>query len=382
MAHYISYAVLLASLGAVTYTWIIYPLVLLMLRERHSHPRPVQEPPRLTILVTVRNGGQKITERLKDVLAQDYPPDRISIFVASDGSRDDTKEKAQSIPDSRITVRSFPPAGKSITQNAAIKEISDEIVVVTDVDTTFAPGFLAAIAHPFANPEVGCVSGHLYFTDGNKTTSVSQSLYWRFETWLRRRETEVGLLATATGACMAFRRELFRPLMPACGEDCTTPLDTVDQGFLVVHADDAVAYDHLPDTARGELRARARMTSRNLRGTLAYPQLLAPWRHPGYALSLWSHKLLRWATPVFLVVVVISSLTLYPEARPIVYAEVLFLLLALAGLLFHIAGFPQPRVFSTPFSFSLANCGFLLGLCQCLLGKEPVSYSNTGPVQS
>jgi cellulose synthase/poly-beta-1,6-N-acetylglucosamine synthase-like glycosyltransferase len=382
MVHYVSYAVLLVSLAAVAYTWLSYPLILFLPRVRHSHPWPVQEPPHLTVLITVRNGAQKITARLKDVLAQDYPPDRLKIFVASDGSDDDTTDKARLVPDSRITVRSFAHGGKSVTQNAAIKEISDEIIVMTDVDTTFAPGFLAAITRPFADSGVGCVSGHLYFTKCNETTSVSQSLYWRFEIWLRRRESDVGLLATATGACMAFRRKLFRPLMPACGEDCTIPLDTVDQGFLVVHADDAVAYDYLPDTARGELRARARMTSRNLRGTLAYPHLLTPWRHPGFALSLWSHKLLRWATPVFLGAVVVSSVILYPEARPIIYAELLFLLFATSGLLLHMAGLPQPRVFSTPFSFSLANCGFLLGLFQFLLGREPVSYSNKERVQS
>lgn len=382
MIHHISYAVLFVSLAVLTYTWLSYPLILFMLRGRHSSPRPVQDPPHLTVLITVRNGSGKITARLKDVLAQDYPSDRIKIFVASDGSDDDTKEKAESIPDSRITVRDFFHAGKSIAQNAAVREISDEIIVVTDVDTVFAPGFLAAITRPFGDQRVGCVSGRLCFTKGNRTISVSQSLYWRFEIWLRRRESEVGLLATATGACMAFRREIFRPLMPSCGEDCAIPLDAIDQGFLVVHADDAVAYDCLPDTASGELRARARMTSRNLRGTLAHPQLLTPWRHPGYALSLWSHKLLRWATPVFLSVVVISSVIVYPEARPVICVEILFLLCTLSGLLFHIAGLPQPKVFSTPFSFSLANCGFALGLFQFLRGREPVSYSNKGRVQS
>jgi cellulose synthase/poly-beta-1,6-N-acetylglucosamine synthase-like glycosyltransferase len=250
------------------------------------------------------------------------------------------------------------------------------------VDTAFAPGFLKAITRPFANPRVGCVSGRLHFTKGNESISVSQSLYWRYEIWLRRRESALGLLATATGACMAFRRSLFRPLMPVCGEDCTIPLDTIDQGCLVVHADDAVAYDCLPETASGELRARARMTSRNLRGTLAYPKLLTPWRHPGYALSLWSHKLLRWATPLFLFGVVISSMLVYPKAQPVIWAEAGFLLCAISGLLFQITGLPQPKIFSTPFSFSLANCGFLLGLLQFLRGREPVSFSNKARLRS
>lgn len=376
MIHSITYTILVASLTILSYTWLVYPVILSLFRTRKSRPALGQGQPHVTVLITVRNGAEKIVERLENVLDQDYAQDRLRVFVANDGSTDETSDRARSISDRRVTVVDFPHAGKSVTQNAALERISDEIIVVTDVDTGFTPGFLKAITSRFADPKIGCVSGRLHFIKSSETVSESQSLYWRYEIWMRRKESEMGLLATATGACMAFRRELFRPLLPSCGEDCTVPLDAVDQGFLVVHADDAVAYDRQPDTAKGELKARARMTSRNLRGTLTYPQLLSPWLHPGYAFSLWSHKLLRWATPIFLAAIVVSSIALSSEVRPLIWAELAFSACTALGFIFHVAGIPQPRICSTSFSFSLANCGFLLGIFQFLSGNEPVSYSN------
>jgi cellulose synthase/poly-beta-1,6-N-acetylglucosamine synthase-like glycosyltransferase len=371
------------------YSWLGYPTVLKLLsrraarlaqlRRRRTKTGSINQLPIIRVLVTVWNGEGVIVERLRNILAQDYPPDRIGVFVASDGSTDRTIEAARSVKDARIIVKQFPHGGKSRTQNAAIIDILDEIVVFTDVDTRFAPGFVRELVLPFADPQVGCVSGRLVFLQTRKGISSSQSLYWRYETWLRGRESDLGLLATASGACMACRRALLHPLMPSCGEDCTVPLDIAMHGYMVIHTDGAVAYDIMPSTPFGELRARARMTSRNMRGTIAYAELLNPLLNPGYAFSLWSHKLLRWMTPLFIGGLFFSSVALYPEYRVFMWGEFLFLASAGFGAALYVVHPQPPRFFSAPFSFLLANLGFLLGLVQFLRGEELDSYSNIAP---
>jgi cellulose synthase/poly-beta-1,6-N-acetylglucosamine synthase-like glycosyltransferase len=365
------------------YTWLGYPVLLMILRRFVPATQGAEEWPEVTILLTVRNEAASIASRLRNILEQDYPAESLHVFVACDGCTDGTPEMASAFGDGRIMVKQFPHGGKSPTQNAAIAEIKDPIVVFTDAGARFAPNFLRELVAPFFFPEVGCVSGSLIFADSSQAISSSQSLYWRYETWLRREESVHGLLATASGAAMACRRALLRPLMAKCGEDCTVPLDVVAQGYKVVHSDRAVAYDAMPATLRGELRARARMTSRNLRGTIAYKDILNPFRHPGYALSLWSHKIFRWMTPLFLGGAFVFSVINHERHQGIVLSGIVFLICAGIGALFHAVGQRQPRIFSAAFSFLLANIGFLFGIVRFVRGNEPVSYVNvTGAEQS
>lgn len=367
------------SCALVAYTWAGYPLLLKALRKRPRRSSSADGLPTITVLLTVRNGEGRVAPRLQDILSQDYPVGRMRVFVASDGSNDRTIDEATSTGDPRVVAKQFPCLGKSATQNAAFLELSDDIVVFTDVDTRFAPGFLNEIVRPFSDPEVGCVSGSLMLQEKRQAIAEGQSLYWRFEMWLRAQESRVGLLSTATGACMACRRVLLRPLMPGCGEDCTVPLDIVERGYIVVHAEKARAYDEMPDTLSGELNARARMTCRNLRGTISHACLLNPFRRPGHALALWSHKMLRWMTPLFFISAGLSSMLLYTELKIFVWTVFLILAFSGLGLAFHASDIRQPRILSLPFSFIVANFGFLLGIMLFLRGADFASYQNTSP---
>ena len=113
---------------------------------------------------------------------------------------------------------------------------------------------------------------------------------------------------------MAVRRQLLRPLPAHVGDDCIIPLDVVAAGALVRHAATAIAHDVNETRIHRELRARARMTARNWTGTWMHPRLLSPLHHPGFAFALWSHKLLRWLSPVLLAMMGGSALLLSPYA--------------------------------------------------------------------
>jgi cellulose synthase/poly-beta-1,6-N-acetylglucosamine synthase-like glycosyltransferase len=209
--------------------------------------------------------------------------------------------------------------------------------------------------------------------------SVNQNLYWKYELFLRREESAAGFLATVTGACMAVRRRLFRPLPANSGEDCIVPLDVVEQGYRVVQADAAIAFDEMPATTRGELRARARMTARNLNGIFDRRLLLNPFLYPGYAFSLWSHKILRWLTPLWAVLFVMGSLLAFPKFPGLLDLVGVFAALCLLGAVaeyFEVPGFPGSPLISVPFSFFLANLGFLKGLVRFLTSRDIVIYRN------
>lgn len=330
--------------------------------------------PKLTILITVFNEAKNIEGRIRNVLACEYPADKLEILLASDGSTDGTDAIVAGMEDARI--RLFRPAerkGKTDTQNQAIATATGEIVVFTDAETKFDAIFLQEIARPFNDSHVGGVDGHLLFlTETADGVSRSQVFYWRQELQIRELESKLGILAVASGACMAIRRSLFRPMLATVGEDCLIPLNVVDQGYRMVHAEKAIAYDRMEHDPKKEFRTRVRMTLRNWQGTWSYPHLLNPFSHPGYAFSLWSHKVLRWLSPIFLLMWLVGSLILLIE-EPLVFWVGLpaagFLLLALLGAL-------RVRLpgASMAYSFSLANAGFAAGVAKAIIGGKILSY--------
>ena len=338
--------------------------------------------PSLTVLLTVHNEEQVVKQRVRNILATDYPADRIQVVVASDGSTDATNRLIGGMVDWRVRLFQTAGLGKTATQNAALQKIESEIVVFTDADTRFDRDFLRNIVAPFEDQIVGAVDGRLLYTaDSNDANVRGQGYYWQHELSLRHAESRLGLLAVLTGAAFAVRRELIQPMDASIGEDCIVPLDVVLQGFRVVHQQTAKAYDSFEEGNGVTFRRRVRMTLRNWQGTWSRPALLNPFRHPGYSLALWSHKLLRWLSPVFLLVATFCSIGLCamsPGLLSLTAVAPLATLYALAAIGWltneRRVGIPGA---GTAFSFLLVNLAFLVGVFKAITGQRIRAYSNT-----
>jgi len=365
-------------------------------RRRAAAPGAPPEPvthattplPHVTVLVGVHNEAHQIIDRIANVLDQAYPADRLEVVIASDGSTDGIEQLVElrfggSTPRPVHVVHAAERAGKSAMQNRAIATVTSNVVVFTDADTRFAPGFLTAIVAPFVDDAVGAVQAELLFAgpaaDGPPSTAgASQGRYWQTELEIRSREATLGVLAVSSGACIAVRRELWVPLDPAIGEDCMIPLDVVMQGRKVAYAVDAVAHDCADEDLGEVVRTRARMTLRNWQGTWSRPALLNPLRHPGYAFALWSHKVLRWLSPIWLLGLAVSSVALailghHPLTAAPAVGVLVFAVAAAAG------GLAERRrrrlpICSSLYAFVLANTGFFLGLVYALRGTRITSY--------
>ncbi len=375
------------SVAHLLYVYAGYGWLLALLAARRPAPVEPELPnnrlawPHMTVLLTVFNEEAKIARRLDNLLAQDYPVERLTIVVASDGSTDGTEaiveDYAGRHPHIRL-VRSGGRKGKSQTQNIAMRDIEEGIVALTDADTEFEADYLRRLAAAFQDPQVGCVTAQLRFRPLGSDISANQGYYWRYELRLRTLESRLGILAVASGQAMAVRRECFRELPPDVGDDCIIPLDVVLAGRRVVHATRARAVDVMEGESEREFHSRVRMTLRNWVGTWRRPALLNPLAHPGHAFALWSHKLLRWlGGPVFWAGTA-SGLWLACVTHP----APLTLLPAVALPALTVQGWRQETGRSrrrvpgagTLFSFVLANAGFTAGLWRAWRGQRVVTY--------
>jgi cellulose synthase/poly-beta-1,6-N-acetylglucosamine synthase-like glycosyltransferase len=327
----------------------------------------------LSVAIAVHDEAAHIAERIDDVLGQAASGAPVAeILVGSDGSTDATDEIVArlAVTDPRIRLLSLPRGGQTPTQTALFEAARGEVVVLTDAETRFAPGCLAAMAEAMRDPRVGCVTGRLEWRDEAATaTSAQEGLYWRYERRVRELESRAGLLTAVTGALLAVRRSSYRPVPPSASMDHLLPLYVREAGGLVVYLRSAVATDRPISGLREQFRNRTRTATRGIRSNLSMAGRLTPWRRPGSALAIWSHKLLRWATPWFLATAALSGLSL---GGPYLAVPVAVLAgAALAGIA-HLAigaGRRPPRAVAFARSFAVVNLAFALGWINVLRGR-------------
>ena len=349
-------------------------------RRRQPTIRPDAPLPTVAALITVFNEAHQIVERVENILAQDYPPELLDVVVASDGSTDDlaatlTLQFGELVRLVHVAGR----VGKSPVQNMAVDTMQASVVLFTDADTRFAPGFVRALVAPFAEESIGAVQAHLLFVPADPSAPpAGQARYWRSELEIRQLEANLGILAVASGCCIAVRRDLWRPLDAKFGEDCIIPLDVVAQSRTVAYAPDAIAYEPADKEFDNVIATRARMTMRNWQGTCSRSVLLNPFAHPRYAFALWSHKMVRWLSPVWLVGLSLCAFTLPFVASgrlllvPAVAMAAFYLLAAIGALARRRSG--RVPVCTSIYAFLLANLGFLGGLVRVARGGTISRY--------
>jgi len=356
-------------LAAIVWVYFGYPLVLrLGVLGRCKPVAHGSDRPLVSVIIAARNEEPSIRAKLENVLASDYPRERIEILVGSDGSSDRTEEIVREFAAEGVGLISFPQQqGKSAIQNGLVAAASGTILVFTDADCTFSPGALGCIVGNFADASVGLVTGRPRYVNASETSiTENESLYLRYETWLRGQESERGILAMASGALFAVRRSLWRPMDPNLGDDFLLPLAVAETGMRSVLEPRATAITALAQNQpRSMLRMKVRIVSKDLRALLAHRGLLDPVRHGALAVSLWSHKLLRWLVSYGLLGMLVSNLCLLerPWFRAALALQAAFYLGALAGFVRRgrALGFP----WSLPMSFCLVNFAALVGTLNC-----------------
>lgn len=304
--------VVTAMAAFILYTLFGYPILLHLLSKACSRPVIKEFRARsVSVLLPVLNGERYLAAKLDSLLALDYPPELLEIFILSDGSTDRTAEIAARYVDQRVHFHALPRGGKAAALTAGLEIAQGEIIFLTDVRQSIAPDALRHLVACFADPAVGVVSGELIIRDGATREEANIGLYWKYEKWIRRRLSALDSVLGATGCIYAMRRSLARPLPPGCLlDDVFLPMQAFFAGYRVVFEDRARAYDD-PTTLDSEFRRKIRTLAGNYQLIGYMPQLLGPsnrmWLH------FVSHKLARLLLPFALLAALVAApFLLYP----------------------------------------------------------------------
>jgi len=368
--------------GLLAWVYAGYPLAAAVSgRIRPFRLTPTDHPPRqVTVGIVARNEAGQIGSRIDDVRRQEVSFE-LRILVASDGSTDATRSIVQAIAasDQRVRLLDLPAAGVSAAQAAIFGQSRSEVVVLTDAETRFAPHCLERLIGPFRDPRVGATTGRLEWRFDDETgTARQEGRYWRYEQLVRHFESEAGwLTAATTGAVLAVRRSCFRHGPAHASMDHLLPMFVRDQGLRVVAVQDARATDRGTTGVEDQFRSRSRIATQGIAASLLMARRLTPWRQPSAFLALWSHKLLRWATPWLLLMASAGAVGQMRAGRRLYAlppaAGLGAVAMATGG---YLAGrrSGQPPPVSFPLAFALVNLAFVAGWLNLLRRRRIASW--------
>ena len=377
----------------IIYVYAGYPLLIFLssfiCRKKMDH---LSATPSITLLVSAYYEEMVIGAKLKNCLSLDYPRDKLQILVAVDGSEDRTAEIVRSFSGQGVElIWSSTRKGKIVAINNAMKLVRNEIIVFSDANNQYLPDTIRELVKPFADPSVGAVSGSktVGFKKGNTQLGQAESLYWRYESFIKENESRVGCCIGVAGEILAIRRDLFIPPPEhIINDDFYIALQVMKQGFNVAYAPRARSVEIASANPREELIRKARIVAGRYQ-IMGFSLPMLPFRRPLVVWQIVSHKYLRPLVPFFMISALLANvfallmgvngsgnswLTLQPPTSGILLAmQLAFYLLAVLGNSLKLNGW-LGKILYLPTYLVVSNYAALLGLIRYLSGKQTVLW--------
>jgi cellulose synthase/poly-beta-1,6-N-acetylglucosamine synthase-like glycosyltransferase len=363
--------------GLLLYVYVLYPLLVGSLAARFGKAvKRGDALPSITIVVTAYNEEKCIQAKLDNLTALSYPAALVDVIVASDGSTDATEELAAAFPGRISVLRVEGRCGKTACQNAAALAASGDVVVFTDATTRLHPAALRRLVENFADPQVGCAGGRLvYVTDIENVTGRGGEAYWSYELRLRAAESSLGSLIGVSGCLYAVRKAAYRPIDPELISDFVVSMMMREQNLRTVLAPDAVCFEETLDQGSQELSMRVRVAVRSLNALIRERRFLNPVRYGLFAWQLWSHKVLRYASPILWLGALATNVALARDAPYLCLLLAQCALLAAGSVGFALQGSRRDLgLFGRPYYFLLTNVASLIATLRYLKGERMVTW--------
>ncbi len=353
----------------IAYTHLGYPLLLRLLTRFRSAPayEQIDPLPKVSLIIAAHDEEDVIAAKVENALGLEYPRELLEVIVASDGSDDETVERARDA--GADLVFEFPRGGKTAAQNAAAEKAAGEILAFSDANSVWSPDALRKLVEPFADPAVGYVCGQVRFLSPEGDNL--EGAYWRYEMEVREMESQLAGVTAGNGAIYAVHRDAYVALPPSGSHDLSFPFLLAKRGLRSRYSPQAAAEEKMVPTIEGEFARKRRMMI-GLWDIVIGEGMISPRGYPPlYWFELLSHRLLRYLTPFLHLVALVANVALLGDGW--VYSltmtfQLCFLLAALCGWVVPQAPFRVARY------YVLTTASIAAGLWDRVLHGSPGTW--------
>ena len=325
--------------------------------------------PTMTLMICAYNEEDVVKEKMENTLALDYPKDKFRIMWVTDGSNDHTNELLKAYPEVDIV---FSPErrGKTAALKHGLRELKTRYVAFTDANTMINSGALREIARLFSDPTVGCVSGEkrVAARKAGEMAAEGEGLYWKYESTLKRWDSELYSAMGAAGELYAIDPKLCREVPDeALLDDFMLSMYVVQAGKRIAYTPEAFAREYGSANIYEESKRKRRIAAGGLQSIWWLRSMLNPLHQPLVTFQYVSHRVLRWSiTPFAMVLLLLANIALVTMGAGTFYTvmlilQTIFYLMALAGWLQNRFGYKNKLLY-TAYYFVFMNFNVFRGM--------------------
>lgn len=378
--------IFLVCFTAVFYTYVGYPVLAGLLAALKRAGKMAYRAsgadfePMVALVVPCYNEADVLDEKVKNCLALDYPRQKLEIVFITDGSSDHTPDVLRR--HKQVTVLHEPERkGKAAAENRAMKLVNAPFVIFCDANTALNPGAVKNIVRHFSDEKVGAVAGEKrVMTSGkNAASSAGEGVYWKYESWLKKQDSDLHTVAGGAGELIAFRKSCFEPLEEdTILDDFVASMRIAINRHKVVYEPGAYAMEYASASVGEETKRKIRIAAGAWQALVRLPRALNPFHDIGLAFIYFSHKVMRWSiAPLALVIMIPTGYILHIKAGGwftiFWIAQQLFYFLAILGKIMEHQHL-RIKLFFIPYYFVVTNWCMIAGFIRYVKGGQSVKW--------
>ncbi len=362
-------------LSIVIYTFIGYGAILLILIKIKKYfikkskiDSNNNNLPTCSILIAAYNEEAFISQKILNTLSLSYPPELLKIFIVADGSTDQTTEIIKNYPEINLL---YSPLrrGKVHAINRAMEFIDSETIVFTDANTFLNKDALINICRNYKDPNIGCVAGEkrIFIDKEADASTAGESMYWKYESTLKRWDSELNMTIGAAGELFSIRRTLYEPVEDhTILDDFIISMRVATRGLRIVYEPNAYAIETSSASINEELKRKIRIAAGGIQSIIVLKDLLNPFKYPLLSFQYISHRVLRWSIVPFLLLLILPLNVLLTMETPhllysgLLISQIIFYSLAIVGLILEKRKLKFKITF-IPYYFCIMNYSVIIG---------------------
>jgi poly-beta-1,6-N-acetyl-D-glucosamine synthase len=367
----------------IAYTYIGYPIILgvLVFMKRHLSPRlniyyQSGELPEITLVVACFNEGDILQKKIENTLLLDYPVDKRKFYFVTDGSTDNSKEVIQQYP--QITLfHEDGRKGKNAAVNRVMHFVKSPIVIFCDANTFLNKQALQWIARHYKNESVGAVAGEKRVSnaDSDSAASSGEGAYWKYESQLKKWDSELHTVVGAAGELFSIRTSLYEEVPKnVLIEDFRLSMNIAKKGYRVIYEPEAYAIESGSASMEEEHKRKVRISAGGLIEVWHFMGLLNFFKYGLLSFQYVSHRMLRWTlAPLSLFILLLTNCMLALSGSPFfiiaLAAQIAFYIIAMLGYLMRNKKI-KFKILFVPYYFLFMNISVFQGLVRLIKGKQ------------
>ena len=378
-------------LGIVLYTYIGYPIILwLMVKiKRLFSPQRLsfytkEELPEVDLVIACYNEADILVEKITNTLALEYPEQKLRINFVTDGSNDNSGEILAKYPQINH-LHSEERKGKNAAINRILPQLNGEILIFCDANTFLNKEALFNIVRHYKDPRVGAVAGEkrVFSTGESENAGAGEGAYWKYESKLKKWDSELCSVVGAAGELFSVRKELMDPVPEGIIiEDFYLSVKIAMNRFIVRYEPEAYAMEAGSSSIAEERKRKVRISAGGLQSVMIFFPLLNILKFRLFSFQYISHRFLRWTlAPLSLLILLVLNIILVIQGAGIFYqiclaGQLTFYLFSFIGNVLELQG-KSSKIFLIPFYFTFMNLTVYQGFFRIIRGKQSAVWEKS-----